>query len=80
MVQVFRREMLGEELLIDMDFAWTGSQKFQLQVWLISSLTGMHTQSSGEAEEHTMSLLIHQRFTAPLPRTRVLGTPAAPTS
>ena len=32
-LQVFRREMLGEELLIDMEFAWTGSQKFQLQVW-----------------------------------------------
>ena len=32
MWQVFRREGVQQEVLVEMDFSWAGNQKFQLQV------------------------------------------------
>ncbi len=34
-VQVFRDQSLVEQLLIDLEFSWTGTQRFQLMVSLI---------------------------------------------
>ena len=59
LVQVFRREMLGEELLIDMEFAWTGSQKFQLQVWLNSLLSGIYLHYLVKQQLYAMLRLVH---------------------